>query len=51
MKIKDVDRFLKLAEKEETKGKAKNQKGKLLDEDWNRKQSKKPYEKRRWRSQ
>lgn len=51
MKIKDVDRFLRLAEEEQTRSKGKAQKTKKNGEDWKGKTAKKPVEKRRWRSQ
>ena len=51
MKIKDVDRFLRLSEQEKMKPVKSNQKKDRMNEDWKNKTAKKPVEKRRWRSQ
>ena len=51
MKIKDVDRFLRLSEQEKMKPVKSNQKKDRMNEDWKGKTAKKPVEKRRWRSQ
>jgi len=51
MRIKDLDRFLKLSEQEKMKPVKGNQKKDKLNEDWKGKAAKKPVEKRRWREQ